>query len=345
MRPPPVQLRLTQHGFLLAVLFVLLPGMVACAAVPSDLSAPFPPTATLPAVPAVANAAATAANGPAATAVTSTQPVATPAAPAQATAYPVVPPAAPTTQPCTTPGQIVTGTYSSVLNGESRYRIYLPPCYGVDGRVYPTLTLLPGNVHDDSIWDMLGIDEAAEALIRQGALPPLLIVMADGGNLYQNTSGGPGSYESQILDELIPFVEAHYCAWAEGNGRAIGGLSRGGYWALEIAFRHPDAFASVAGHSPALIDSYAGPDLNPQVTGLTHPLGDLRVAFDIGENDGYRYQIEQLHNDMTARAIPHDWTLNPGAHVEDYWAAHTADYLLWYTRPWPFDRTRYPQCP
>ncbi|MBX3058784.1 MAG: hypothetical protein KF770_20155, partial [Anaerolineae bacterium] len=135
--------------------------------------------------------------------------------------------------------------------------------------------------------------------------------------------------------------------WAEPAGRAIGGLSRGGYWSLEIAFRHPEMFVSVGGHSAALIDSYAGPDINPQYTGLSNDLGDLRIYLDIGDRDYLRPNTEQLHQDMTAQGIPHTWVLNEGAHEDSYWPQHLTDYLLWYAEPWPRERMDYPAavCP
>jgi enterochelin esterase-like enzyme len=204
--------------------------------------------------------------------------------------------------------------------------------------------MLPGNIHTDSIWDELGLDEAAEAGILATKLPPLMIVMADGGWIASNSSGGPGSYETVILAELIPFIESRYCAWAEANGRALGGLSRGGYWALEIAFRHPEQFASVGGHSAALYDIAAGPALNPQHTGINNDLGDLRIYFDIGAEDYLIPNIRQLHQAMTAAAIDHTWVLNSGQHNNAYWSAHVADYLAWYTIPWSFTRETYPLC-
>jgi enterochelin esterase-like enzyme len=224
------------------------------------------------------------------------------------------------------------------------YRIYLPPCYGADGRVYPTLYMLPGNIHTDSIWDELGLDETAEGMINSQTLLPLLIVMVDGGPLALNTSGGPASYEGMVIAELIPHIESRYCAWREPAGRAIGGLSRGGYWALEIAFRHAGQFASVGGHSAALVDTFAGPDLNPQQTGLTNDLGNLRIYFDIGSADPYLPQMRRLHEEMEAAGRPHTWQLNDGGHEEAYWAAHTADYLTWYSAGWPRSREKLPGC-
>jgi hypothetical protein len=56
------------------------------------------------------------------------------------------------------------------------YQIYLPPCYGLpdggtNGRSYPTLYLLPGNIHDEHIWAELGLGQAADEAIRQQAIP------------------------------------------------------------------------------------------------------------------------------------------------------------------------------
>lgn len=224
------------------------------------------------------------------------------------------------------------------------YRVYLPPCYGEDGRSYPTLTLLGGNIHDDAIWDDLGIDETADTLILAGDIPPLIIIMPDGGWIANNTSGGPGSYEPVIHSDLHNHITATTCAWDDPAGRAIGGLSRGGYWALEIAFRFPQDFVSVGGHSAALLDQFAGPAINPQTTALTTNLGDLRIYLDIGDADYVRANTIRLHDDMTAAGIDHTWVLQNGRHEDAYWSAHTADYLRWYTAPWSTDRSSYPPC-
>jgi enterochelin esterase-like enzyme len=259
----------------------------------------------------------------------------------------LTPTLAPTDTPpiCPSAGQVVTGTYPSLIAGPTRYyRIYLPPCYGEDGRTYPTLYLFHGSLQDDSTWDTLGLDEAADEAILAQEIPPLLIVMPDGGWSAQNTSGGPGSFEGVVLNELIPFVQTTYCSWSETAGRAIGGLSRGGYWALEIAFRHPELFVSVGGHSAALLDIAAGPTLNPQQTGLTNDLGDLRIYMDFGRQDYLLPNTLQLHQDMEAAGVPHTWVLQDGNHEEAYWTEHLAEYLVWYTEPWSLDRTAYPPC-
>lgn len=253
-------------------------------------------------------------------------------------------PIPPETSFCNTPGRVTQGSLQSQWAGELSYRIYFPPCYGEYDRTYPTLYLLPGNVHTDSIWQDLGVTAAADVQMLSGTLPPFLIVMADGGWLAQNSSGGPGSFESVILAELIPHIEATTCAWAAARGRAIGGLSRGGYWSLEIAFRHPATFAGVGGHSAALVDSYAWPEVNPRSTGLTLAPGALEIYLDIGQDDYLLPPLLELHENMQRLQIPHTWLLNAGGHEEAYWAANIPAYLAWYASLWPNSAAEMPLC-
>ena len=273
--------------------------------------------------------------------------------PISATALPVTNTPVPTILPMATavaqaticpPVEIITGTYESAIAGTSKYRVYLPPCYGSDGRSYPTLYMLPGNIQDDSAWDNYGLDEAAELAIQAGDVPPMIIVMLDGGWIANNTSSGPNSYEGVIMDEAIPFMEATYCVWPTAVGRAIGGISRGGYWSLMIAFRQPDQFVSVGGHSAALLDSHAGPDANPQFTGLNNDLGDLRIYMDMGEDDYVAANARRLHEDMVDEGIPHTGVINEGEHEDSYWPQHVAEYIAWYGEAWSLDRQDYPFC-
>jgi len=250
----------------------------------------------------------------------------------------------PTATPCAeTAGRMVTGTFPSPIQGfEQRYRIYLPPCYGQSDRLYPALYLFHGNIYTESHWNDLGVDEAADAGIVAGTLPPFLIVLPFDGEIANNTSGGDWSFEGVVLNELIPFIEDHYCVWPEAAGRAIGGISRGGYWSLEIGFRHPELFAAVGGHSAALFPEGAGPTFNPLSTGTDPRLIGLPIYLDIGDGDWLRQGVFDLHASMNAAGIPHVWNLNSGAHGDAYWQEHVAEYLAWYASHWPADESDYP---
>lgn len=258
---------------------------------------------------------------------------------------PTTPALPPSFTPCAEAGRIESGQLESAVAGEPmRYRVYLPPCYGQDGFVYPVLYMFGGNIHNDAIWDTLGLDESAESLIINGGIPPLLIVMPDNGWLANTTTSGPTSYEGFVLGELIPHIEGSYCAWPDAAGRAVGGLSRGGYWSLMMAFRRPDLFRSVAAHSPALIDSHAGPAEDPVVTGATNDLGNLRIWVDIGERDPYLNEARPLHDALVATAVDHEWHINEGTHEEAYWRANLANYLIWFSEGWRIERPALPAC-
>ncbi len=204
--------------------------------------------------------------------------------------------------------------------------------------------LFHGSFHSDSHWDELGAGEAAEILINGSEIPPILIIMPDGGEIAQETSGGPSSFEGVILRELVPHIENNFCAWPDPNGRAIGGLSRGGYWALEIAFRNPQNFQSVGGHSAALLDEAAGSEYDPMVTARKSDLIDLRIYLDAGRNDYVLPPLLEFHELLLEADIDHQWILNEGRHEDNYWSAHLEEYLTWYTDPWPAERALYSAC-
>lgn len=251
----------------------------------------------------------------------------------------------PSPTPCARPGLVVSALSPSQIQGPWRnYRIYLPPCFAGQ-QLYPTLYLLHGNTRADEEWDEIGVDEAADALIQAGRIPPLLIVMPDGRTLSDITSGGPDSYEDSLMHEFIPFIEQTYCAAPTGAWRALGGLSRGGYWALEIAFRQPQEFSSVGGHAAALLDVAAWPAIDPEVTAFSHSLGGLRIYFDYGAQDWMQYTAQALHENMLAATIAHEWLIHPdGQHQDPYWTDHVAEYLFWYAQGWPAEVWSPPPC-
>jgi enterochelin esterase-like enzyme len=106
----------------------------------------------------------------------------------------------------------------------------------------------------------VGVDSVARRLIDAGQIQPVTIVSAMIDKSYGvNSPPGDdvwshGPYESYIMDELLPTIERTYPI-RSGAQRAIGGLSMGGFAALNAAFRYPDLFSRVAGLSPAFFVS------------------------------------------------------------------------------------------
>ena len=274
-------------------------------------------------------------------ATATTSPSSTPSPEPTWTPPPSPPPSA---TPCAeAAGRVLVGSFPSPTQGwDPPYRIYLPPCYGQEDRLYPVLYLFHGNIYTESHWDDLGIDETADEGIGTGHYPSFVIVMPFGGDIANNSSGGDRSFEGAFLNDLIPYIEDQYCVWPEAAGRAIGGLSRGGYWSLEIAFRHPELFVAVGGHSAAIFPDNAGLAYNPLSTGQDPQLAKLPIYLDIGDQDWLRQGVFDLHDVLMAAGVPHVWRVNPGIHEDAYWSEHAAEYLSWYSSYFPVLESEFP---
>jgi len=234
--------------------------------------------------------------------------------------------------------------YSERLRRRMRYRVYLPPCYEKAGRLFPVLYMFHGLNYGDSQWDTLGLDEWVDASIAAGEIPPLIIVMPNGWGIDREPDGGPGSFEEWIVDELLPHVEKSYCAWDAREGRAVGGLSRGAFWALEVAFRHPELFASVGGHSPAVFWDNALPQYNPYYLADDAPdLESLRIHLDVGEGDWLVKWVARFRERLDERGLAYTFSTAPGDHGYAYWHSQIAAYVDFYTAIWPSDWRELPR--
>lgn len=132
-----------------------------------------------------------------------------------------------------------------------KYNICLPKSYDASAdKRYPVLYLLHGYTSNYTDWARLGAGKAAEPY-------DLIVVMADAGNSwYVNWAKSDGdaknAWEDCIVNDLIGHVDKTYRTIGKREGRAINGLSMGGYGALTIGLRHPEMFASVGSHSGAV---------------------------------------------------------------------------------------------
>ncbi|MCZ7542539.1 MAG: alpha/beta hydrolase-fold protein [Anaerolineae bacterium] len=269
------------------------------------------------------------------------------------------PPPTPTREACLeTEGILFEAAFASAyLEAEVTYRIYFPPCYLQTQGRYPYVILLhgleaPGQTPMTSQqWIDLGIIDALERGIVQGRLPPMVLVMPDGGQAAaSNVFGRDESYENVILEEMIPALESEgsgYCLWGAPQGRVIAGISRGGFWAFEIAFRHPGVFSAVAGHSP-FFDPQVPEAYDPIALAASQPaaeLNQMRIMFDHGAADYVQADVQRFFNALRNRQIEHDYIVNPsGEHNDAYWSSHVAEYLDFYGFAWPRDPYELPGC-
>ncbi len=289
---------------------------------------------------------------PTATATRTRAPTVAPLPTATITPIPPTEPPSPTPFVCSEKtGQIVKDTFDSkIARTKVAYRVYLPPCYWQTARRYPYVILLHGSDADETEWtDRMKADKAIEDGMAAGTLPPMMLVTPDGGDLANTNYFKEGaSFESFILTELMPLVEKNFCTWNAREGRAIGGISRGGFWAFEITFRHPDLFGAVGGHSPFFDKSNAPADYNPLnlAVNVKFPPGlQPRLWMDAGKDDYARPNIEVFQRALISRSIDPGYTLNPtGQHNEKYWAAHVPEYMAFYGQTWPHNVEELPSC-
>lgn len=232
-----------------------------------------------------------------------------------------------------------------------RYRVYVPPCYSSTQKRFPVVYLIHGLSYREEQWEDLGINTTLEQGIRLGAMPPMILVMPYMGNLGQRNTFPPDpSYEGFILEELMPLVERQFCTIENAEHRAIGGISRGGFWAFSIAMRHPDIFSIVGGHS-AFFPTDTN-DIPPAFNPLELALNEtflqsigLRIWLDNGVADSVGSSQQLFSSRLTQRNIDHTYVVHPsGEHDNTYWEAHIQEYLTFYGREWQRDYGLLPSC-
>ncbi len=250
-----------------------------------------------------------------------------------------------------THGQVVKDSFDSkITHAAVAYQVYLPPCYWQTNRRYPYVILLHGSDTDQTEWtDALNAVQILDKGIAANTLPPMILAMPAGGDLANaNVFTNGASFESLLITEFMPLVEKNFCTWNAREGRAIGGISRGGFWAYEVAFRHPELFGAVGGHS-AFFDANAMPPaynpLNLAQTIKFKPGLQPRFWLDAGKDDYARPALEDFANTLAGRGIDPGYTMYPlGDHETSYWASHVPEYLAFYGQTWPHYTSDLPSC-
>jgi enterochelin esterase-like enzyme len=257
--------------------------------------------------------------------------------PAEATlVIPTIPDSSPAATPTscwTVPGTFEMGQVDTdLLPLPLEYRVYLPPCYSEHPeRAYPVLYLIHGQSSTDDQWQRLGAGSTADALIQAGEIAPLLIVMPRDRVWREPTEDYFGQ---ALVDALVPWIDSHYRTLPAREYRAVGGLSRGGAWALHLGLTHAEMFGSVGIHSGFVFHSDV-PFIRIWLADI--PASQMpRFFMDLGENDRPEITDSAIWFEglLTELNIPHEWHLFPGYHEEAYWQGHLVQYLSWYAQGW-----------
>jgi len=160
------------------------------------------------------------------------------------------------------PGVEHKGYHSAAMAKQIGYNIYLPAGYQTGTHRYPVVYWLHGR-NNTEISDGYPVQYLADG-IASGKLPPMILVYASGGSQTNYCDSYDGKYlaETTVIKELIPYIDKNYRTIASRGGRALQGMSMGGFGAMRLALKYPDLFSSVV----AFAGGYRWPedmDVNP----------------------------------------------------------------------------------
>jgi enterochelin esterase-like enzyme len=153
-------------------------------------------------------------------------------------------------------GQLLAGTFPGTARPGY---VYLPPGFDPADR-YPVVYLLHGMPGDPSEYvDAVQLEQFADAGIAAGTLRPFVAVIPAAGPRPRYNGEWAGPWETALVDRIVPWVDAHLPTIAAPSGRVLGGLSAGGFGAVNIALRHPDVFGTVESWSGYFQPLHDGP--------------------------------------------------------------------------------------
>ncbi len=258
-------------------------------------------------------------------------------------------------QPPSLKTDLVTINFQSALvKKQLPYKVVLPPGYTKEKHLrYPVLYLLHGLSGHYSDW-------TARTKLREYAAEYRLVIVTPEGNdgWYTDSAITPtDKYETYIFQELIPDVQRRFRVSDKRAGRAVAGLSMGGYGAVKFAVKHPDVFSFAASMSGALdAATWTAADLKNlqsifrslapvfgEAGSSTRVDNDLKRLYsdlnaenisslpflylDCGTEDPLLASTRHFSELLLSRKIPHEVRLRPGSHGWTYWNQQVAEIL------------------
>jgi enterochelin esterase-like enzyme len=227
--------------------------------------------------------------------------------------------------------------------------VYLPPGYNAHPRRrYPTLYLLHGFPGRPlAFLETVRVGVLEDELVAAGRMQPLILVMPSGSTgtfTDKEWANGvhPGEgWETFVSRDVVAAIDTQYRTIRSAAGRAIGGLSEGGYGALNIGLHHPTAFkvleswsgymkadpiASIFGHSTRRL-AYNSPLSYLQQVAATLRRSHTYVWFYTGSKDSFRTQNRHFDTLLGRYGVRHTFFVSPGGHTWLAWRDNAATAL------------------
>ncbi|MBC7931239.1 MAG: hypothetical protein H7Z38_11820 [Rubrivivax sp.] len=244
---------------------------------------------------------------------------------------------------------------SKLVGAPLPYNVLLPADYNRAAskqKRYPVFYLLHGLGGSAGDWV-----SARAHLADYAASYPFIIVVPEGRDAwYTDGLVVNEKFESYFVEELIPDVERRFRAIASREGRAVAGLSMGGYGALKFGLKHPDVFAFAASMSGALraaswladesLPKFVKPSIERVYGGADTPVRRGNDIFalareitperalslpyfylDCGTEDFLISNSRDFSALLIEKKIPHEFRQLPGAHNWPYWDRQVQEIL------------------
>lgn len=237
--------------------------------------------------------------------------------------------------------------YNSPANKTTRrITIYTPHGYESGKETYPVLYLLHGMGGDEEAWINLGrSSQILDNLIAAGKVKPMIVVMPN-GNVAQEAAPGesslglykpsfriPNTMDGKMEEtfaDIIKFVDDNYRTVKSKTGRAIAGLSMGGFHSLHISRYYPDTFNYIGLFSPAIM-----PDKS--VTSKVYENFDqtLKAQKDngfklywigIGKTDFLYGQVKEFRTKLDGMEFPYVYRESEGGHTWTNWRVYLSEF-------------------
>ena len=140
--------------------------------------------------------------------------------------------------------------YSESVKRDMVINVVLPRGYEQSDLRYPVLYLCHGLTSNYNEFKYVGVPEYLNRF-------DMIVVMVDVGNSWyvnwaQSDNNQHNNFADHVCKDIITYVDEHYRTIADRKGRAINGISMGGFGAMSLGLSHPDLFCSVGSHSGVL---------------------------------------------------------------------------------------------
>lgn len=231
-------------------------------------------------------------------------------------------------------------------NMQRRVTIYTPPDYESSQEKYPVLYLLHGMGGDEEAWIALGrTAQILDNLTAQEKTKPMIVVMTN-GNVAQQAAPGesskglykPTMYLEHTIDgkfeetfaDVIKFIENNYRVKSEKAGRAIAGLSMGGYHALHISRFYPNTFDYVGLFSAAIMPnarekSNVYENFDSTLT-LQMKNGYKLYWIGIGKNDFLYKNVSDFRAKLDGMGMKYTYVETEGGHTWTNWRIYLSQF-------------------